>query len=220
MTDLEALHAAVLAHPEEDTPRLAYADELEERGDPERAAYIRWHISGAMGGYAAGKPFSVSPSLEWVPSWPRHTRRERVDGIDYLDGDGLAATLTFGRGFGARLACHLGAFLSHAESMFRSHPITTVRITDQSPDSVRIHDGSVRWIFRRWPDADEAAGRPVPRGYLPRALWDTPYISADPVFGGSGKSPRVFMSAFDAMDELSAACVSLGRELAGLACRS
>lgn len=35
MTDLEALYRAVLASPDEDTPRLAYADEVEERGDPE-----------------------------------------------------------------------------------------------------------------------------------------------------------------------------------------
>jgi len=41
VTDLEALYRAVLARPEEDTPRLAYADEVEERGDPERAELIR-----------------------------------------------------------------------------------------------------------------------------------------------------------------------------------
>lgn len=41
MSDLEALYRAVLVRPEEDTPRLAYADEVEERGDPERAELIR-----------------------------------------------------------------------------------------------------------------------------------------------------------------------------------
>jgi uncharacterized protein (TIGR02996 family) len=41
VTDLEALYRAVLASPDEDTPRLAYADEVEERGDPERAELIR-----------------------------------------------------------------------------------------------------------------------------------------------------------------------------------
>ncbi len=40
MSDLEALYRAVLAHPEEDTPRLMYADELEST-DAARAELIR-----------------------------------------------------------------------------------------------------------------------------------------------------------------------------------
>lgn len=44
MTDIDALHAAILAQPGEDTPRLMYADALDERGGPgdaSRAAFIR-----------------------------------------------------------------------------------------------------------------------------------------------------------------------------------
>lgn len=40
MSDLEALWRAVLANPDEDTPRLMYADEVQE-SDPERAELIR-----------------------------------------------------------------------------------------------------------------------------------------------------------------------------------
>jgi uncharacterized protein (TIGR02996 family) len=36
-----ALEAAIVAHADEDTPRLAYADWLDENGDPDRAAFIR-----------------------------------------------------------------------------------------------------------------------------------------------------------------------------------
>ncbi len=44
MTD-EAFLRAILAYPEDDTPRLIYADWLEERGDP-RAELLRqvWHL--------------------------------------------------------------------------------------------------------------------------------------------------------------------------------
>ncbi|MBN9121372.1 MAG: TIGR02996 domain-containing protein [Planctomycetes bacterium] len=35
------LEAAIVAHADEDTPRLAYADWLDEHGDPDRAAFIR-----------------------------------------------------------------------------------------------------------------------------------------------------------------------------------
>lgn len=37
----EALYRAILAHPDEDTPRLAYADHIEEFGDAARAEFIR-----------------------------------------------------------------------------------------------------------------------------------------------------------------------------------
>jgi uncharacterized protein (TIGR02996 family) len=39
--DEQALLAAVIADPEDDLPRLAYADWLDEHGDPHRAKYIR-----------------------------------------------------------------------------------------------------------------------------------------------------------------------------------
>jgi uncharacterized protein (TIGR02996 family) len=41
MSDEAALLAAILAHPDEDTPRLIFADWLEENGQPERAEFIR-----------------------------------------------------------------------------------------------------------------------------------------------------------------------------------
>jgi uncharacterized protein (TIGR02996 family) len=41
MSDESALLAAILAHPDEDTPRLMFADWLDENGQPERAEFIR-----------------------------------------------------------------------------------------------------------------------------------------------------------------------------------
>jgi uncharacterized protein (TIGR02996 family) len=38
VNDRDALFAAILAHPDEDTPRLAFADWLEERGDEAEVA--------------------------------------------------------------------------------------------------------------------------------------------------------------------------------------
>lgn len=39
MTDRDALVAAVLANPAEDTPRLVYADWLDDHDEPELAAF-------------------------------------------------------------------------------------------------------------------------------------------------------------------------------------
>jgi uncharacterized protein (TIGR02996 family) len=41
MTDRDALYRSILEHPADDTPRLVYADWLEENGRPEEAAFIR-----------------------------------------------------------------------------------------------------------------------------------------------------------------------------------
>jgi uncharacterized protein (TIGR02996 family) len=44
MNDEEALFQAILDAPEDDAPRLVYADWIEERGQPERAEFIRVQI--------------------------------------------------------------------------------------------------------------------------------------------------------------------------------
>jgi uncharacterized protein (TIGR02996 family) len=41
MNEAAALLAAIRESPDEDTPRLAYADWLDEHGDPDRAEFIR-----------------------------------------------------------------------------------------------------------------------------------------------------------------------------------
>ena len=49
MSDEAALLAAILAHPDEDTPRLMFADWLDEHGQPERAEFIRVQCELAQG---------------------------------------------------------------------------------------------------------------------------------------------------------------------------
>src|SRR5262245_59570255 len=44
MSDEKALLAVIWEHPHEDTPRLIYADWLDEHGQPERAEFIRVQI--------------------------------------------------------------------------------------------------------------------------------------------------------------------------------
>ena len=44
MSDATALLAAIRAAPDDDAPRLIYADWLDEHGQPERAEFIRVQI--------------------------------------------------------------------------------------------------------------------------------------------------------------------------------
>src|SRR5262245_7539690 len=48
MTDHDALLRAICENPREDTPRLAFADWLEENGQSERAAFIRTDVAMAL----------------------------------------------------------------------------------------------------------------------------------------------------------------------------
>lgn len=62
-TDLAALHRAVLLHPAEDTPRLMYADRLEETGQPDHAQAIRlWctQFADRTHKYPEGVPATVA----------------------------------------------------------------------------------------------------------------------------------------------------------------
>ncbi len=44
MPDRESFVAAIAAAPEDDLPRLVFADYLDEHGEPERAEFIRLQI--------------------------------------------------------------------------------------------------------------------------------------------------------------------------------
>src|SRR5690242_10519314 len=48
MTDHDALLRAIGENPQEDTPRLVFADWLEENGQPDRAAFIRTDVAMAL----------------------------------------------------------------------------------------------------------------------------------------------------------------------------
>src|SRR5689334_13851092 len=59
MDDRSALLAAIVAAPDDDAPRLVYADWLDEHGDPDRAEFIRHQIetqnSGGTWDWYAGR---------------------------------------------------------------------------------------------------------------------------------------------------------------------
>jgi uncharacterized protein (TIGR02996 family) len=55
----DALLAEILANPDDDAPRLIYADWLEEHGDLDRATFIRIQIRQAQ----------IASSLQLVPGY-------------------------------------------------------------------------------------------------------------------------------------------------------
>lgn len=65
MTPEQAFLEDILEHPEDDAPRLIYADWLEENGDPDRAEFIRIRIEQAKGPSARAKRAVTLIEANW-----------------------------------------------------------------------------------------------------------------------------------------------------------
>jgi uncharacterized protein (TIGR02996 family) len=136
MSDGDALISAILAHPDEDVPRLVYADWLDESGDEfdrARAEFIRVQIALA----------GISP-VEFVP-WNKRLielrAREKalltVNGMRWLEplrdrGGPLESTDThaqFRRGFVEVVWMPAPWFIFRAEALFASAPARELRVT-------------------------------------------------------------------------------------------
>lgn len=139
MSDEPALLAAILAQPEEDTPRLVYADWLQEQGQEERAEFIRVQIRLTRKPRAAGR--------RRVHALLRDSRFKLV-GADLFgamfeeqkgrfDGRFLCGTrphdgscrIRFARGFIEEVSCPAETWLCSGDAILAAHPVTTVRLT-------------------------------------------------------------------------------------------
>src|SRR4051794_4516492 len=122
MTDHDALLRAICENPREDTPRLVFADWLEENGQPERAAFIRTDVAMARRDEwdAERLRWGVTPMqinrFTWIGSAPlldyRHTRLRWCDGQLYRRGFPWAVEVG-----------DLGEFRERAAELFASHPV-------------------------------------------------------------------------------------------------
>lgn len=129
MTDRDALLAAICAHPDEDTPRLAFADWLQEQGGKEntfRAEYIRGAIR-------------VAREDLWSPAW--HAARKgwakyddkvrkllldhKLEWVKHLEKRARAFELE--RGFVGHLTVFSKRFVAEGDKFFADDPIRSVK---------------------------------------------------------------------------------------------
>lgn len=115
--DQAAFQEAIVARPDDDTPRLIYADWLEERGDP-RGAFVRAQC--ALERLSADDP--RRPALE-----------DEADDLLAAHGEEWAAPLRgvargwrFRRGFVEHVEADGETFLSRAEAWFAAFPLRDV----------------------------------------------------------------------------------------------
>lgn len=120
MTDLEALHHAVLDRPDDDTPRLVYADALDDLGYADRAAFVRDQVEAARA--APWEPAAIRARFHGVA-------RDAADLPALPDGLGWAAR-PFRRGFPARVqARDGGAFVAAADRLYALAPVESLELS-------------------------------------------------------------------------------------------
>ncbi len=160
MTDRDALLRAIINHPDEDTPRLVYADWLDEHGEAKRAACIRAQVEHHRTAQADTAANAVAAFVEGG-SW---RGLDRIDwaAVDAGLGAALAAREAAGRelkqsakaeglprvkgvtfypgerGFYGHAAVRdTAAFLKHADAIFRAAPITDIAFQELTAEQAR-----------------------------------------------------------------------------------
>jgi len=143
MTLADALLADVIANPADDTPRLVYADWLDENGHESRAEFIRVQIE--MWRRRAGPAGLVSEDSPWLANdaayqFMRRREWELLDAalrdlprafraaVPY--GAAFSDHLSFRRGFVASVTLPCAGWLAHGPALVRAAPLEEVRLSD------------------------------------------------------------------------------------------
>jgi uncharacterized protein (TIGR02996 family) len=119
MTDADPLRRAVLDRPDDDTPRLVYADFLEENGDPDRAAFVRLQVEAARAephGPVARAARDAADRLlaRHHAAWTRHVPPGVLQAV-------------FDRGFVGHVTLDAVRFAESA-TVFAAEPVRAVRL--------------------------------------------------------------------------------------------
>lgn len=121
-TDDEPFLRRIRAFPDDDGPRLIYADWLDERGDPDRAAFIRVQIA------LAGLPADHRRRPELVLA--ERALLDRHGNAWSAPFAGLATGLEFRRGFVDEARVPARLFVRQAARLFAAGPVRHLHLLD------------------------------------------------------------------------------------------
>lgn len=155
-----ALWAAIRANPDDDLPRLVYADWCDENGDPARAEFIRvqcelarlpadQHVDGTLRSVLVAREAELLTAHRNI--WTREIRRVlRVDS-DSRQRDWWSTHVAFHRGFIKSLSLDFSRALLLVRSTVEPEPITTLAIYNPALgfwDTSAVRN-IVKWQFGR-----------------------------------------------------------------------
>ena len=225
MSDREPLLRAVIGSPDDDTPRLVYADWLDENGEPDYAEYIRTAVAVARTGHddcpdkrvhrpsprsverlirCGGCPFCVGmrrlnelqPHIGTTLGFGYAHSPEHPDG--FLPSE--FATLFFRRGFAWRVDLPPAAFTAeYVTPLFAAHPVQEVKIIGKRPEHIDRGRNGVDTSGWTW--------------FIGDANWfDGPHHVTNAIWRHMGATWHG--SEADANAAMSRACVSWARTVA------
>lgn len=119
----------IIANPEDNAPRLIYADWLEDHGDPDRAEFIRGQIAMEGPLPTAARDTLVARGNELL----EHHGTKWANSIH-----GLVKDYTFRRGFVAEVAVSSDQFLDHATKLAPLAPIQAIHLEASAEDLERL----------------------------------------------------------------------------------
>ncbi len=142
MPDEQGFLAAIREAPDDDTPRLIYADWLDDRGEADRAEFIRVQCE------AERLPEFDPRKVELDERWRRLLAARESDwlgpvGVHLREPEFPPRYL---RGMLNAVALSASAFLEHADTFFKTHPVQTIQIDeigDQGPLLAESHSLSL-----------------------------------------------------------------------------
>lgn len=117
----DALLAAIRAQPDDDAPRLAYSDWLEQQGDADRAEFLRIQITRAH-----LPPFALAADLE---RRQQHLFNRHPEWLTEADPLWERAYPIFRRGFLEDVHCEAGDWVAQVEPLSQRAPLTGVRVS-------------------------------------------------------------------------------------------
>jgi uncharacterized protein (TIGR02996 family) len=144
--DSVGLLKAIIDDPQDDLPRLAFADWCEENGDDTRAEFIRVQVElAAMPECRHEPPKGAGGQMGWMCS-----RCDQREFLQYRAGDlknatrstpwshldivpGYSAGWFWRRGFLAEIRCPLVAWLQHGQALAAAHPLERAELSGCEP---------------------------------------------------------------------------------------
>jgi uncharacterized protein (TIGR02996 family) len=125
MREHDAFLRTVCEHPDEDGPRLVFADWLDEHGDPGRAELIRVQCELArLAEDDAARPALEERERQLLRAHRASWRRESPGWAEYIE---------FRRGFPAVVELSAADFLNRAAELRQMVPLEGVMLTDAKP---------------------------------------------------------------------------------------
>ncbi len=149
----------IVEHPDDDTPRLIYADWLEDQGEPASAARAEFIRIQCRATQEMRKLLQRQQEI-----MNQHEQQWRSE----LGLPPLALNwVTYERGFPARIRVEVSALLQHADRVFRRAPVQHLSLFwEQTPANKRVNDLQRLCLL---PALRNLLALELPRQYLPSA---------------------------------------------------